>query len=163
MQVFYRRAVRRLHCDYWERVRRGPTGAAVHHPAQDHADPLLFSLSCQHQLFQQRQHLSSCEPDHTTARRRAQSALIFILVSLFQTCIALIWSQVYLTSTGMEDGELKVTVHNKTSFTIYWNSDIIKEYVCYSAEWREERNKVVNKSFFLKGSNKTTFTSLEGV
>ncbi|XP_030598490.1 interleukin-31 receptor subunit alpha [Archocentrus centrarchus] len=61
---------------------------------------------------------------------------------------------------SLEDGGLRVKVHNKMSFTIYWNNDLIKKYVCYSAEWREERNKAAYVSFYLKGSKNKTFSSL---
>lgn len=63
----------------------------------------------------------------------------------------------------MGDDELNVTVHNNISFKIYWKDFLLKKYVCYCAEWREEKTKTAYKSFYLKGKNYYTFSLLKGM
>ncbi|XP_039863222.1 protein sidekick-1 isoform X1 [Simochromis diagramma] len=62
---------------------------------------------------------------------------------------------------SMGDDELNVTVHNNISFKIYWKDFLLKKYVCYCAEWREEKTKTAYKSFYLKGKNYYTFSLLK--
>ncbi|XP_005454526.1 interleukin-31 receptor subunit alpha isoform X2 [Oreochromis niloticus] len=62
---------------------------------------------------------------------------------------------------SMGDDKLNVTVHNNISFKIYWTDSLRKKYVCYCAEWREEKTKTAYKSFYLKGKNYYTFSPLK--
>ncbi|KAM6903030.1 interleukin-31 receptor subunit alpha [Xenentodon cancila] len=48
---------------------------------------------------------------------------------------------------GSRNGRLNVTVHNSTSFTVYWKRHVIRKYVCYSVEWKTKGSKVLYTSF----------------
>nr|XP_046230966.1 interleukin-31 receptor subunit alpha isoform X2 [Scatophagus argus] len=55
--------------------------------------------------------------------------------------------------SGMADGQLNVTVHSNTSFTIYWEDNLIINYVCYSVEWTNEGHKAAYMSFYQNENN----------
>ncbi|KAM8742846.1 interleukin-6 receptor subunit beta [Acanthopagrus schlegelii] len=57
-------------------------------------------------------------------------------------------------------GMLNVTVHSNTSFTIYWEDNLIKKYVCYSAEWMKKGHKSAHMSFFQDANNYKTISPL---
>lgn len=53
-----------------------------------------------------------------------------------------------------DHGRLNVTVHNSTSFTVYWRLHVLKNYVCYSVEWSEKHQQAAAyMSFFEKAQN----------
>ncbi|XP_031716078.1 protein sidekick-2 [Anarrhichthys ocellatus] len=60
----------------------------------------------------------------------------------------------------MGAGMLNVTVHSNTSLTIYWKDDLIKNYVCYSAEWTKGGHKATHMSFYQNKNNYKTVSSL---
>uniref|UniRef100_UPI0037E881DB interleukin-31 receptor subunit alpha n=1 Tax=Semicossyphus pulcher TaxID=241346 RepID=UPI0037E881DB len=60
----------------------------------------------------------------------------------------------------MGDGRLNVTAHRNTSFTVYWDDNLIKKYVCYSVEWMKKGHKAVEKSFYQNENNYRTLSSL---
>ncbi|XP_068562652.1 interleukin-31 receptor subunit alpha [Cebidichthys violaceus] len=60
----------------------------------------------------------------------------------------------------MGAGMLNVTVHSNTSFTIYWKDNLIKNYVCYSAEWTKKGHKATHMSFYRNKNNYKTLSSL---
>ncbi|XP_008274360.1 interleukin-31 receptor subunit alpha [Stegastes partitus] len=61
---------------------------------------------------------------------------------------------------GMREEKLNVTVHHNTSFTVYWKDDLIRTFVCYSVEWREEGEKTVYMSFYQDAQNSRTLFPL---
>ncbi|XP_023122415.2 interleukin-31 receptor subunit alpha isoform X2 [Amphiprion ocellaris] len=61
---------------------------------------------------------------------------------------------------GMGEEKLNVTVHNNTSFTIYWKDDLIKTFVCYSVEWREKGHNALYMSFYQNVQNSRTLFPL---
>ncbi|KAG7499681.1 interleukin-31 receptor subunit alpha-like [Solea senegalensis] len=55
--------------------------------------------------------------------------------------------------------KLSVKVHSNSSFTVYWKDDLIKTYVCFSAEWRKKGQKAVTSmSFHQNEDNFNTLT-----
>ncbi|XP_053266809.1 interleukin-31 receptor subunit alpha isoform X2 [Pleuronectes platessa] len=62
---------------------------------------------------------------------------------------------------GLEEGKLNVTVHSDTSLTVYWKDDLIKTYVCFSAEWMRKRHHRASMSFYQKAYNWRTLSSLQ--
>ncbi|XP_027137749.1 protein sidekick-2 isoform X3 [Larimichthys crocea] len=60
----------------------------------------------------------------------------------------------------MEAGKVDVTVHSNTSITIYWKDDLIKKYVCYSAEWMTKGHEAQCKSFYENKHNHRTLSPL---
>ncbi|XP_070781171.1 interleukin-31 receptor subunit alpha [Enoplosus armatus] len=50
-------------------------------------------------------------------------------------------------------GKLNITVHNETSFTVYWKDDLIKNYVCFSVEWMKKGHKAAHKPFYENENN----------
>lgn len=62
----------------------------------------------------------------------------------------------------MEAGKVDVTVHSNTSITIYWKDDLIKKYVCYSAEWMTKGHEAQCKSFYENKHNHRTLSPLPG-
>ncbi|KAK5611966.1 hypothetical protein CRENBAI_005384 [Crenichthys baileyi] len=58
------------------------------------------------------------------------------------------------------DRRLNVTVHNSTAFTIYWRTDLIRMYVCYSVEWMEKGHSAHYRSFFEDSNSNKTLSSL---
>ncbi|XP_028318564.1 interleukin-31 receptor subunit alpha-like isoform X2 [Gouania willdenowi] len=61
---------------------------------------------------------------------------------------------------GTEGGLLNVTVHHNNSFTIHWRDDLIKSYVCFSAEWRTKTHKGFHESFHEQDKNYKTISPL---
>ncbi|KAI3362116.1 hypothetical protein L3Q82_012445, partial [Scortum barcoo] len=61
---------------------------------------------------------------------------------------------------SMGAGKFNVTVHSNTSFTIYWNDNLIMNYVCYSVEWMKKGHKAVYMSFYQNECNHRTLTSI---
>ncbi|XP_044030201.1 uncharacterized protein LOC122865602 isoform X2 [Siniperca chuatsi] len=61
---------------------------------------------------------------------------------------------------SMGAGKLNVTVHSKTSFTIFWQDDVIKNYVCYSVEWMKKGHKAMYKSFHENENNYRSLSPL---
>ncbi|KAM4532117.1 interleukin-31 receptor subunit alpha [Fundulus diaphanus] len=58
------------------------------------------------------------------------------------------------------DRRLNVTVHNSTAFTIYWRTDLITMYVCYSVEWMKKGHSAWYKPFFEDSNPNKTLSSL---
>ncbi|XP_073333660.1 leukemia inhibitory factor receptor [Pagrus major] len=61
---------------------------------------------------------------------------------------------------GVGAGKLNVTVHSNTSFTIYWKDNLIRKYICYSAEWMKMGHKAVYMPFFQNEKNYRTLSPL---
>ncbi|XP_035524312.1 interleukin-31 receptor subunit alpha [Morone saxatilis] len=61
---------------------------------------------------------------------------------------------------SMGAGKLNVTVHSNSSFTIYWEANLIRTYVCYSVEWMKKEHKAVYMSFHEDKNNYRTFSPL---
>ncbi|XP_041816671.1 leukemia inhibitory factor receptor [Chelmon rostratus] len=61
---------------------------------------------------------------------------------------------------GAGAGKLNVTVHSNTSFTIYWEDNLIKTYVCYSVEWMKKGHKAEYMPFYQNTKNYRTLSPL---
>ncbi|XP_051268114.1 interleukin-31 receptor subunit alpha isoform X2 [Dicentrarchus labrax] len=61
---------------------------------------------------------------------------------------------------SMGAGKLNVTVHSNSSFTIYWEVNLIRTYVCYSVEWMKKGHKAAYISFYEDKNNYRTISSL---
>lgn len=64
--------------------------------------------------------------------------------------------------TGMRAGKLNMTVHSSTSFTIYWEDNLIENYVCYSVEWKKKGHEAAYKSFYQNKNNYRNLSPLPG-
>lgn len=64
-------------------------------------------------------------------------------------------------STGAE-AKLTVSVRSSTSLALHWKDDLIKTYVCYSAEWSKKGHKTVAMSFYQNKMNNKTLSPLPG-
>ncbi|XP_060928588.1 interleukin-31 receptor subunit alpha [Limanda limanda] len=62
---------------------------------------------------------------------------------------------------SIEEGKLNVTVHSNISFTVSWKDDLIKTYVCFSAEWMRKRHQRASKSFYQNENNWKTLSPLK--
>ncbi|XP_013880383.1 interleukin-31 receptor subunit alpha [Austrofundulus limnaeus] len=51
------------------------------------------------------------------------------------------------------DGRLNVSVNNSTALTVSWKDDLIKQFVCYSVEWRKKGHSALYKSFYENTNN----------
>ncbi|XP_068609237.1 leukemia inhibitory factor receptor [Brachionichthys hirsutus] len=69
-------------------------------------------------------------------------------------------SELFVPPRDCPGAKLNVTVHNSTSFTIYWGDNLIANYVCYSVEWRKEGHTAFYKSFDQDQVNYWTLNSL---
>ncbi|XP_062290432.1 uncharacterized protein LOC133995137 [Scomber scombrus] len=66
-----------------------------------------------------------------------------------------------LQQEDLEAGKLNVTVHDNTTFTIYWKDDLIKKYVCYCVEWRtKEHETAAYMSFYQDAKNQRILSGL---
>ncbi|CAN9504367.1 unnamed protein product [Ophioblennius macclurei] len=63
-------------------------------------------------------------------------------------------------TAGVGDGRVNVTVHHNKSFTVAWKDDLVKSYVCYSVEWRENEREIVHMSFHVSDNNYRTLFPL---
>ncbi|XP_019937272.2 interleukin-31 receptor subunit alpha isoform X2 [Paralichthys olivaceus] len=63
---------------------------------------------------------------------------------------------------SIEEAKLNVSVHSNTSFTVFWKDDLIKTYVCFSAEWRTKGHKAAYMSFYQNAKNWRTLSPLQG-
>ncbi|XP_037548528.1 leukemia inhibitory factor receptor [Nematolebias whitei] len=63
----------------------------------------------------------------------------------------LIPQQEHVTNEG--DDSLNVNVHSSTSLTVSWKHDLIKQFVCYSVEWRKKGHSARYKSFYENSNN----------
>ncbi|XP_032394813.1 protein sidekick-2 isoform X2 [Etheostoma spectabile] len=61
---------------------------------------------------------------------------------------------------SMGAGKLNITVHNSTSFTIYWKDNLIKNHVCYSVEYMTKGHKAAYISFYQNANNYRTLSPL---
>ncbi|XP_053195483.1 interleukin-31 receptor subunit alpha [Scomber japonicus] len=62
---------------------------------------------------------------------------------------------------NLEAGKLNVTVHDNTTFTIYWKDDLIKKYVCYCVEWKtKEHETAAYMSFYQDAENQRILSGL---
>ncbi|XP_034752891.1 interleukin-31 receptor subunit alpha [Etheostoma cragini] len=61
---------------------------------------------------------------------------------------------------SMGAGNLNLTVHNNTSFTIYWKDNLIKKHVCYSVEYMTKGQKAAYMSFYQNANNSRTLSPL---
>uniref|UniRef100_A0A8C6UXQ5 Fibronectin type-III domain-containing protein n=1 Tax=Neogobius melanostomus TaxID=47308 RepID=A0A8C6UXQ5_9GOBI len=63
--------------------------------------------------------------------------------------------------TGSDAGKLNVTLHSNASFTVYWEAQLLKNYVCYSVELSRKQLKATYFSFFEDEQNNKTLDLTE--
>ncbi|XP_029300291.1 interleukin-31 receptor subunit alpha [Cottoperca gobio] len=61
---------------------------------------------------------------------------------------------------NMGAGKLNVTAESNTSFTISWKDNLIKQYVCYSVEWKRKGQRAAYMSFYQNANNYRTLSPL---
>lgn len=60
------------------------------------------------------------------------------------------------------DRRLNVSVNNSTELKISWKDDLIKQFVCYSVEWRKKGHSALYKSFYENTNNYRHLSHLTG-
>ncbi|XP_008323962.1 leukemia inhibitory factor receptor isoform X2 [Cynoglossus semilaevis] len=107
-----------------------------------------------------RELLSITQPEISLLLSYSGYQLYISAANNVSTSPALSWAIPRRELIPSAEAKLTVSVRSSTSLALHWKDDLIKTYVCYSAEWSEKGHKTVAMSFYQNKMNNKTLSPL---